>query len=273
MHSHEIALYTRAVRRYYRNVLCQRLIATPTPYDPMNHSPEANSSASTLIKAYHEAIHKQRVAGRAATIALVLTVLLFVFLIWAQFSRFLNHDLTEFSANLGVEAAEFMPTVMQSVDEMTSRLVPVYIDNFTSVLQRDQPKYLEMLHAEFETLNTYATSEAWPQIEESIAQLVVDQELALGKALDGLLTIEQIADLSFAYREALENHLQRVFRDEFVDQTVTGEAIIAKLQQLALSEDQASPADSHYILGMLFELLGIRLQETNLFENPALNNF
>ncbi len=239
----------------------------------MSHSPEAKSSASNLIQAYEEAIHKQRVAGRAMMIVLILTVLLFVFLIWAQFNRFIKHDLTEFSANLGVEATAFMPTVMRSLDEMTSRLVPVYIDNFTTVLQRDQPKYLELLHAEFEILNTYSTSEAWPQIEESIAQLVVDQELAFGNALEGLLTMEQIADLSFAYREALENHLQSFFQDQFVEQTVTGEAIIAKLQQLALSEDEASPTDSHYILGMLFELLGIRLQETTLFENSVLNNF
>jgi hypothetical protein len=237
----------------------------------MSHQTEANPTSSTLIRAYHEATHQQRVASRIMTIALALTVILFVSLIWSQFTRFLNDDLTEFSANLGVEAAEFMPTVMESVDEMTTRLIPVYIDNFSDVLQRDQPKYLEMLNAEFTALDNYAVNEAWPQIETAIAQLVMDQETALAKNLDGVLADNEIAELSFAYRGALEKHMESVFVNEFAEQTVTGEAIIAKLQQLAESSEAATQTDSHYILGMLFELLGIQLQDAAAIQAQSLN--
>ena len=237
----------------------------------MSSTPGVTGHESNLIRAYQDAANQQRLANRIATIAIIATVLLFIYLIWSQFSRFVNEDLTEFSASLGVEATEFMPTVVKGLDEMTGRLVPVYIDSFTTVLERDESKYLEVVQREFQALDAYAVNEAWPKMQEALAQLVVDQETAFKESMQGLMTREQIADLSFAYRDAMEAYLGNTFEAGFTEQTATGEMIITKLEKLATTADEDMPTNSHYIIGMLLELLGLEIQEAAAIEPLPFN--
>ena len=219
------------------------------------------SDNTSAIADYNTARSQQQVAGRIVTVAIILTVAIFIWMIWSQFTDFRDNGIEEFSANLGAEATEFMPTVLDNVSSMTDRLIPVYIDSFSNVMIRDEEKYHNVLFEEFTKLDVYAQETAWPKIEEALAQLVVDQELAMSDALSDVIKREQVAELSEAYRVAMETYMVNFFETTFAEQTETGEAIIAKLEKLAMEDLSDTPTDTPYLLGMFVELLGLQMQE------------
>jgi len=238
----------------------------------MTDSSESVNQDNNLIEAYQAAAKRQRLASRSITIAIILTVLVFVFLIWSEFTDFRDNRVEEFGAHLGAEASEFLPSALDSMNGMVNRLVPIYIDSFSNVFIRDEAAYHEIVHTEFSKLDDYAQKEAWPKLENALAQLVIDQEMAMRDTLEEFIEREQVIELSQAYRVALDNYLVNFFEKEFSEQTITGETIIQKLQQLANDHAADAPTDSDYILGMLMELLGLQMQEAAIAEATPISS-
>ena len=147
---------------------------------------------------------------------------------------------------------------------MVDRLAPVYVESFTTVLERDEEAYEKALTHELAMLEAYAQQEAWPEIEKALAKLVAEQEMALSTALDGMLDREQLEELSIAYRFALQDYLKEFYAEEFAEQDALAEEIISKLQVIAETDTSNVPTDTRYLLGMLVELLGLEIQESAL---------
>ena len=162
-----------------------------------------------------------------------------------------------------------MPVVSERVAEMTDMVVHKYIEAFSNVYAKDQDRYVQTLSDEFVALDQYSKN-AWPLIEEQIAELVVAQENATREALRGVLTEEDIGEVSMAYRVSMESYLTVLFETEFSDQIKVGDQILANLTEIAQTEQDAEITDSQYILGMLMELLGLEMQDNSLYETDAL---
>lgn len=219
------------------------------------------SDDTTAIADYNTARSQQQTAGRVITLAIILTVAFFIWMIWSQFTNFRDNGLEDFSAHLGAEATEYMPTVVDSLGQMTDRLIPVYVDSFSTVFSRDEEKYNEVLSEEFTKLESHAQNSVWPELELALAQLVVDQELAMSESLNGVITRQQVENLSQAYRVALDNYFANLFETQFAEQSKVGEEIVTKLEALASEDTSHRPTDTPYLIGMFVELLGLQMQE------------
>lgn len=229
--------------------------------------PEETSSASSsekLIEAYNEATNRRKTARRTVTLALICIVFMFGMMIWNEINFFREHGIPRFSATLSAEATEYMPVVSERVAEMTDIVVNKYIEAFSNVYANEQDRYIQTLSDEFVALDQYAKN-SWPLIEEQIAELVIAQENATREALRGVLTEEDIGDVSMAYRLSMENYLTVLFETEFADQIKVGDQILANLTAIAETEPDAEITDSQYILGMLMELLGLEMQDNSLY--------
>lgn len=220
------------------------------------------TASEKLIEAYREASQRRSTARRTVTLALICIVVLFGVMIWNEINTFRYHGIPVFSATLSAEATEYMPVVSERVAAMTDKVVNEYINAFSKVYTRDQDKYVQVLSDEFTALDTYSRN-AWPAIEEQIAQLVIGQENATREALRGVLTEDDIGEVSMAYRLSMENYLTVMFETEFADQIQVGDQILNNLTDIAMTEPNAEVSDSQYILGMLMELLGLEMQDAS----------
>ena len=97
-------------------------------------------------------------------------------------------------------------------------------------------------------------------MEIAIAQMVLDQGQAIKGALGDILSDEELAHASNAYRQALENNIETMFTEHFREQITAGEEVLRNLQKIAFSEPNLPPDDVQYLIGMLLELLGMQMQ-------------
>ena len=142
---------------------------------------------------------------------------------------------------------------------MTERVVPVYLNSFGEALNENEELYVTVLIEEFDKLESYSR-ESWGKMEIAIAQMVLDQEQAIKGALGDILSDEELAHASNAYRQALENNIETMFTEHFREQITAGEEVLRNLQKIALSEPNLPPDDVQYLIGMLLELLGMQMQ-------------
>lgn len=230
----------------------------------MTEESDIDEKGPSLIDNYKKAASQQRIASLTLTLFAILTVLGFVFLIWSEVTAFREEGIEVFTATLEQEATEFLPEVSEEFNDMLARLAPVYVDSFTSVLERDETLYRDTLIQEYAAMEAHAQQEAWPKIEKALAQLVADQESALHAALHNDLNREQLHELSDAYRIALQDYINTMYAEEFAQQDALGEEIISKLRMIADSETVDLSDDTRYLLGVLVELLGLEIQKAQL---------
>lgn len=234
----------------------------------MTEATESEPQELALIAQYKRAAAKQRIANRAVTLICILIVLGSVYAIWTQITNFRDHGIERFNARLEQEAAKFMPTVSADASEMMNRLVPVYINSFETVVERDEGAYRQLLSDEFSTLNLYAQEEAWPMIEQALAQLVADQETVLSTELADLLEREQVLEISVAYRFALQSYLKDFYATQFAEHDAIGNEIVSKIRRIAESNEAPSATNSSYVVGLLVELLGLEIQDISVRNGP-----
>lgn len=218
-----------------------------------------------LIEELQSAQRDRRNARNIMTVVVAVVVLVFIFLGIQEVKNFQKEELDEFAAALGVEAAELAPVIAEDLGEAFNRLGPVYETAFVEVFQRDEETYYEVLSNEYIGLQQHAQT-AWPQIEEALAELVVEQEQAASEELDKVIPREKLADLSFVYNKALEDYLAGFMEGQFKVNLDVSEDIIAKLNRIAEEETDLTPADTRYTMGMLLELLGLEMQAASEIE-------
>ncbi len=222
---------------------------------------------SQIIENYQNAIKNRKIAKSTITLTIILIVVAYLYLIWKTVTDFREYQLPEFSATLSAEAADFMPIVVDKVKVMTDRLIPVYVSSFAKTYARDEEKYSQILVEEFDALEKKST-ESWEKMEEAIAQMTLDQEIAASEALESIIGSRNISLISESYRQALQNKLEKTFSEHFEGHIKSSEQLFKKLQLIAESEPDLQPNDSQYFFGMLMELLGLQMQN---YENDAEN--
>ena len=227
-------------------------------------SPPDDGNVFALMRQFRSAGGRRNVAKRTITLTILFVVVAFLFAIWQAATGFRDEGLPQFSATLSAEAAEFTPVLAERVKAMADRLVPVYTDAFAAAYAAAyadrEEAFAEILVDEFAQLERYAHA-SWPSIEEALAQLVVDQEVTARNAIKDVISSEQIAQISMAYRHALESYMASTFEHHFLEQIAVGEDIVANLKKVARTETDVPAEDTQFLMGMMLELLGIMLQQ------------
>ena len=223
-------------------------------------SPPDDGYVFALMRQFRAAGGRRNVAKQTITLTILFVVVAFLFAIWQAATGFRDEGLPQFSATLSAEAAEFTPVLAERVKAMADRLVPVYTDAFAAAYADREEAFSEILVDEFAQLERYAHT-SWPSIEEALAQLVVDQEVTARNAIKDVISPEQIAQVSMAYRHALESYLASTFEHHFLEHIAVGEDIVANLKKVARTETDVPAEDTQFLMGMMLELLGIMLQQ------------
>ena len=205
-------------------------------------SPADDGNVSDLMQQFRAAGGRRNVAKQTITLTILFVVVAFLFAIWQAATGFRDEGLPRFTATLSAEAAEFTPVLAERVKAMADRLVPVYTDAFADAYADREEAFAETLVDEF-------------------AQLVVDQEVTARNAIKDVISPEQIAQVSMAYRHALESYLASTFEHHFLEQIAVGEDIVANLKKVARTETEVPAEDTQFLMGMMLELLGIMLQQ------------
>lgn len=223
-------------------------------------SPDGAVDPPAAVTRYREAVRAKNTAGQAIGLVVILIVLTYVFLIIHTVNSFFDDQFPEFTAAFGAEATTLMPEVADQAAAMTERLLPIYIESFAKEYANNEERFMVLLVEEFDQLDRHAV-ESWPQIEEAIARLVIDQEETAKQELSTILAPDDLVRVAHAYRNALEGQLEQIFTNHFEQQIRVGEDIIRKLQAIAETEPDVPADDSTYIIGMLMELLGLQMQQ------------
>ena len=205
-------------------------------------SPADDGNVSDLMQQFRAAGGRRNVAKQTITLTILFVVVAFLFAIWQAATGFRDEGLPRFTATLSAEAAEITPALAKRVKAMADRLVPVYTNAFVAAYTDREEAFAETLVDEF-------------------AQLVVDQEATARNAIKDVISPEQIAQVSMAYRNALESYLASTFEHHFMEQIAVGEDIVANLKKVARTETDVPAEDTQFLVGMMLELLGIMLQQ------------
>lgn len=224
----------------------------------MTENEATSSAAMEIITAYKNAVQQRKTVRLLVAVMILVIVLINLGLIWTTLIDFQKTGLPLVQDGLSREMQNYLPTLTRELTEAADRVVPVYTETFAEVFSRDQELYAETLLNEFEKLKEYSEA-ATPEIQEAIAQLVIDQEMAAGEALQAFMNEDDFAMISVAYHDALEEQLQIMMETHFYEHLEVGQEIIDKLEHIAATE-QSAPSSNQVILGMMVELLGLEMQ-------------
>lgn len=223
---------------------------------------------TTVIDRFREAQVAYANARRTIVLTAILVVVVYIAVIITTINNFRTNQIDQFAGVLSEEMSAYLPEAGERVKLLVDRVVPVYSEVLARTFERDQEKYLTVLSDEFQALELYV-QESTPRMQEAIAQLVVDQEMAAGEALEKLVPRSELTAASNHYHEALQAKMQEVLTTYFAEHISTSERILRKLNQMASLETEEIPEGGRYTIGMILELLGLEMQE-NATEGEAL---
>ena len=222
-----------------------------------------NSNPPTVLAItdrYRQAVKNLKMARLTVGLLVFCIVLCYAMLLWVTYKDFRDKQLPLLTAELSAEAAAYMPEVADRLSAMLNKVLPIYANTIAEKFNKDQEKYLVVLTDEFSELERYGQKK-WPELQEAIAQLALDQEKAVNKALVDIVPPQQLEAVGVAYCGALQKRMEEMFSEHFEKQIMVGEQIINNLIKLAETEPDLPKQDStNYIFGLLLELLGLQMQ-------------
>lgn len=225
-----------------------------------------------LVAEYEAADSNRTIARRTITLTIIFMFLAFLANLYFEVSYFVEEEVEVFVAELGAEATAYAPEFSRRLQGLANTVVPRFIDTLANTYADNEEEYVELLVEEFQKLEI-ESREAWPRMEEAIAKLVIEQEEAARRELEGIISSDDIAEVSLAYRVAMENYLEDLFETYFTEQAAAGDRIMANLALLAEVELDDLPDDNQYLIGMMIELLGKEMQNNSLWvRTPDYNN-
>lgn len=225
----------------------------------MSDTAPEESTVEQLLASYFEAQKKRRTARYLMTLFLAIIVVFFILLGIQAVQNFQENEVDDFTVALLAEASDISPMVADELGKAADRAIPKIQDAFVQTFSENEERYVEVLSDNYIALHAYAQAK-WPMIEEAIAALVIQQEDTARAALGRYVSPEKLTDLSQAYESALNKYIEGFFSEHFAADMVSAQDIVEKLHQLAETEPDMPPADSQYIMGMFFELLGLEMQ-------------
>ncbi|GHB99190.1 hypothetical protein [Cerasicoccus arenae] len=221
-----------------------------------------------LIEELQAAQRDRRNARNIMTALIAIVVVVFIFLGLQEINKFQEEELGEFATALSEEAGQLAPVIAKDLGEAFDRLVPVYEEAFVEVFKENEEEYYAILSDEYISLQQHAQG-AWPKIEEAMAQLVVEQEETASAELMKFIPRDKLANLSVYYNEALQKYLSHYMEGKFAVNMEVSQDIINKLNQIAEEEDDLTPGDVKYTLGLLLELVGLEIQTAAQIESES----
>lgn len=193
------------------------------------------------------------------TLLIACIVFIFILLGVSAVQHFHENEMDDFGIALTVEAATITPMVMEEVGEAANRAAPQIQTIVAQTFSENEERYVEVLSDNYIALQSYAQAR-WPNIEEAIAVLVVEQEDTARTTLTKYVPEDKLSELSMAYDQALRAYIEGFFSEHFAGDMVNAQDMVDKLHKLSETETDMPPADSHYIIGMFLELLGLEMQ-------------
>ncbi|WP_309399013.1 hypothetical protein [Cerasicoccus maritimus] len=221
-----------------------------------------------LIEELQSAQRDKRNARNIMTVLVLIIVVFFIFLGIQEVKKFQEEELDDFATALSDEAAELVPVLGEDLSNSFNRLVPAYETAFVDVFQENEELYYEVLSDEYIGLQVHA-QDAWPQIEEALAELVVQQEETASAELSKFIPRDKLANLSVYYNEALDNYLTEYMEGKFAVNLEVSQDIINKLTQIAEEDQTMQPTDVRFTLGLMLELLGLEIQQASEIESES----
>ncbi len=194
------------------------------------------------------------------TLLIATIVFIFILLGVGAVQHFQKNEIDAFGLALTAEAAVITPMVMEEVGQAANRAAPQIQDIFARTFTENEERYVEVLSDNYIALQSYAQAR-WPQVEDAIAELVIEQEDTARSTLLQYIPEDKLAQLSLSYDQALRAYMEGFFSEHFAGDMVTAQDMVDKLQTLAETETDMPPPDSQYIIGMFLELLGLQMQD------------
>jgi hypothetical protein len=183
-------------------------------------------------------------------------------LVKASFDDFRTHGWPEFSETLGQELAYVEPELSSHAAGMFERLLPVYAFELESSLERNKPAIIEKSRQEVASLEAYANGR-WPEIQQSLTDMVLSQESILQESLASVMTDEQAREVSHRYAQAMLDRLNRTMDAELRTHAELSESIGRHLAKLASDNPNGiEDVDSRRIVAVALELAGLNLQQS-----------
>lgn len=235
--------------------------STDTP--PADNEP--NSEVDALIEELKHAQADRRNAKAIVTFFLVVLTVFFVYLIIDEVNEFVNDETEEFGEALRERAEEIAPEVREQIGESLSVIGPDIQEALVATVKNDSDRYEAALTSEYVEIEQTA-QEVWPRIEDAIVELVDQQEAVARNELSFYMSPAQVDAIGITYRKAMEEYLAEYFQKNFGSSFQVGEDIPERLSVLAESEELRS-TESDYLMGLMLELLGLRLQDYSLENN------
>lgn len=219
----------------------------------------ATPIADGLINEYNVALRARKFSRIAFALLVIATVGVYLLLFWQVIVSFRDQGITQVQEELGKELSSYVPTLQRQLQNSSKRIVPAYLEAFSSTWEKDQERYLEVLVDEFAVLERF-TQDQTPLVQEAIAQLVLDQEAVAREELAKLFGDEEaFAELSLAYQAAMEDQLAVFFDKHLEEHVAVADSIVRRLETIAASEPD-KVEDTQVLIGMMVELLGLEMQ-------------
>ena len=238
-------------------------IRTTSAFPAAMSTSETSPSATLqeLIDALKEAQQERRHARNWISVLLLVIVAVFGYLGYEAVVGFQSEENMEtFGTALQAELEEdLQPILSRELSGMAERVVPAFQDAFSRVVERDAPAYEEMVTTELVALEDHAL-DAWPLIQEGIAEMVAQQEMTTREALEAYIEPEELRRINAAYSVEVNDAIERMVERNFGTEAILAEDIMMKLELLAEEEPAPGLDDPQFILGMFIELLGYEMQ-------------
>ena len=221
-----------------------------------------SAESQELIAQYREAVRAGVKSRRLITLLLLFVLVLNGALVKGSYEDFRAHGWSDFSSALAKEMANVDPALSRQAAGMFDRLMTVYGAELLDAFDRQKPALVEETQAELDRLETYAQAR-WPQIEQSLADIVIAQEGILYANLSAIASEEELETISLLYGEALLARLNGMMEGELEAHAEVAESIGSNLSRiLEANPNGEAPVDSREIVAVVLELAGLNLQQS-----------